>query len=497
MDRRQFLKTAAMGAAGSVLVSCGLDASNTGSATQPSPSKAGLLRIAAAGSADDALDPKTATGVAAWTAIHAIFESLVITGPNGPIMQLAKRIEHNEEADIWTVVLRDNAKYSNGGTVVAQDVVDSLEYLSEGEIAKSILAPIDFEKSKAFDETTAVLRLRESRFDFVESVLAILSPVFQGGNPAGGIGSGPYVLDSGNGAEGWVLKANQHYPPAWRLSSGLEVRAIADAGKRLRALNEGDVDLALDLPAGASQGFSADAEAWSFGPSDTKNLCFVMNVNAAPFDKEEVRRAMKLVVDREKLAGVIFDGHGKAGNDLPGQGLEGFPRGLRIKRDVDTAKELFAAAGVKTLTLITAELSPGMNDAAFLLVDQLKEVGVELTVKEQDPGTYLADLDALQQEPFFAIALPNLRVKYALPLYGGRSGIFNLSGWGGDEDWSGELEKLTGDKGRRSDLDTLGETFAEHGGLVLWGVREPVHGRAKGSPNVIMALGAPIISAVS
>lgn len=65
MDRRQFLKTAAMGAAGSVLVSCGLDASNTGSATQPSPSKAGLLRIAAAGSADDALDPKTATGVAA------------------------------------------------------------------------------------------------------------------------------------------------------------------------------------------------------------------------------------------------------------------------------------------------------------------------------------------------------------------------------------------------------------------------------------------------
>ena len=103
----------------------------------------------------------------------------------------------------------------------------------------------------------------------------------------------------------------------------------------------------------------------------------------------------------------------------------------------------------------------------------------------------------MQQEPFFAIALPNLRVKYALPLYGGRSGIFNLSGWGGDEDWSGELEKLTGDKGRRSDLDTLGETFAEHGGLVLWGVREPVHGRAKGSPNVIMALGAPIISAVS
>lgn len=504
MDRRQFLAAAAMGALGAVstvgaastLAGCGMDASTTGIATQPSPSKAGLLRIAAPGNADDELDPKTATGLAAWTAIYAMFESLVIMGPQGAVYQLAKRIEHNEEATIWTVVLRDDATYSDGSPVVAQDVVDSLEYLADGELTKDILAPLDLEKSKAFDETTAVLRLTESRFDFVESVLALASPVFRGGDPSGNIGSGPYVYHSGGGADGWEFKANQHYPPAWRLSSGLEVRTIADAAERQRALNEGDVDLALDLPAGPAPGFSNDAEAWEYGPSDTKNLCFVLNVHAEPFDNKDVRRAMKLAVDREKLAGVIFDGHGKPGNDLPGQGLENFPRGLRIKRDVDTAKKLFDAAGVKTLTIHTAELSPGMNDAAFLLVDQLNDAGVKLTVKEHDPAHYPAEMATIKQEALFAACLPNLPVKYALPLYGAAGGAYNLSGWGEDEEWSDELAKLTGRKARAADLDTLGQTFAKEGGLIIWGVRQTVHGRAKGSPDVRMSLGAPIISAV-
>ncbi|MDO4686838.1 MAG: ABC transporter substrate-binding protein [Corynebacterium sp.] len=499
MDRRQFLKTAALGAAGSALVGCGTELTNTGNLLKPVPSKAGLLRIAALGNAADDIDPAKASTPATWTAIYAIFESLAITGPDGPLLHLAKRVESNDEATVWTVMLRDNATFSDDSKVTAHDVIESLKYLQNVEATKGLLECLDLAKSKVFDETTAVLPLTEPRFDFVESVLAVMSPVFKHGDPSLKVGSGPYVLDSGSAQDGWKLKSNQHYPASRRLSNGLEITPIDAAEQRILALNAGEIDLALDLPVTADKQLNNEAETWSGGRGDSRNLGFVLNVKTSPFDQEDARRAMKLAIDREKLADVILEGKGQSGNDAPGQALANFPSGLRVKRDVDQAKKLFASAGVTDMTVVTSELSPGMNDAAFLLVDQLKEAGVKVKVEEREPATYLEDFRAFDGASCAAICLPNFALEHALPIYAGSESVFNLSGWEGDETWKADMEEYVtqGDSRQREELiHELGAAFSETGPLIIWGVRDAIHGRAKGSPDVTMHLGVPIMSAV-
>ncbi|WJZ01773.1 ABC transporter substrate-binding protein [Corynebacterium freiburgense] len=500
MDRRQFLKSATLGAAGSVLAGCGMEIASYEAFTAPAPSKAGQLRIGALGNLKDTIDPATASGPATWAAIYAIFESLVITGPDGPVFQLAKRIEHNEDATLWTIYLRDQATYSDGSAVSALDVIRSYKYLAGKAPFAGLLECLDLAKSKSFDETTAVLRLHEPRFDFIETVLAVISPVFKNGDPTSQVGSGPYVLDGGNAESGWKFKANQHYPPAWRLSNGLEIHTINDADKRIRALNAGDIDLAIDVSANAEQLLMGDAEIWNAGAHDTRNLGFFLHTASSPFDSQDAREAFKLAIDREKLAGVIFDGYGKPGNDLPGQELQGFPRGLRKKRDKDEAKKIFDAASVQKLTITTAELCPGMNDAAFLLVDQFQEVGVELTVEEHDVSTYLSDFGPKQTQQVLAASLPNLKLETAIALYGGPESMFNLSGWGQEGDWPTELAEFASndtDIEREDMIEQLASTFADKGAFVLWGVRKSHHARAKGIPNVHMHLGIPIVNAVS
>lgn len=501
MKRRQFMKLLAVGAtvaaAGPVFAACSQPESGQESATAAGE-KLSALRVAAVGSPGDQLDPSAASSTATWAGIYALFESLVVTGATGPVMQLAASAESNNDATEWTVKLRDGAKFSDGSAVTAKDVLASFQFTSDSQMLGSALASIDMKKSSANDDNTVVFMLQQPRADFVESVLAKSSLVFKDGDPAKGVGSGPYVLENGSAADGWSFTANEHFPTEKRISDTLEVRVIGDADARIRAVNSGEVDLALDLPVVAAKTLTDGAEIWTYGPSDAKNLGLFLNTSMAPFNDVNARRAFKLAIDREKLAKTIFDGHGQPGDDVPGKGMESYPKNLAAERDVDKAKKLFAAAKVKELTLTTADVSPGMNDAAHLIAEQLKEAGVTVTVDERDASSYYSDMPGLMKLPLFATYLQNFPTEYGLQFTSGTNGTFNLSGWGKNAEWDAKLAKIgaTVDDAERTKLvDELAATYADDGGTVLWGVQDTLHGRVKGTPDVIMSQGAPVFVA--
>lgn len=499
MERRQFLKLLATGTtvalAWSVFAACSQqDADSDAAASNEAKT---TLRVAAIGNPGDELDPSAASGTATWAGIYAIFESLVVTAATGPSMQLATTAKPNDDATEWTVTLRDGAKFSDGSPVTAKDVLASLRFTADSQKLGSQLASVDLDKSEAKDDSTVVLALYQPRADFIESVLAKSSLVFKDGDPAKGIGSGPYVKESGSAADGWSFMANEHFPKDKRLSEMLEVRVIADADARIRAVNSGEIDLALDLPVVAAKTLTGDTEIWSAGPSDAKNLGVFLNTDVAPFNNVDARKAFKLAIDREKLAKTLFDGHGQPGDDLPGKGMDGYPESVRAKRDVAKAKELFAAAGITELTLSTADVSPGMNDAAHLIAEQLDEAGVKLKVDERDPATYYNDIPALMKLPLFATYLQNFPTEYGLQFTSGTNGVFNMSGWGKNAEWDAKLAEIgaTVDaKERQKLVDSLSKTYAEEGGTVLWGVQDTLHGRVKGTPDVIMSQGAPVFT---
>lgn len=496
--RRGFLRllaaSATAAAAAPALAACSGDPDDGAAAA--GGGKLDVLRIAAIGAPGETFTPAKATSVATWTGIYAIYESLVVNGPEGPELMLAESAEPNADATEWTVRLRGDAKFSDGSPVTGADALASLAATQQLPMKGMELADIDIDASTA-EDSAVVFRLSRPRADFVGSLLGMSSLVFKDGDIDGGLGSGPYVAAEGDSAQGWTLPANEHFPTGRRISDTLEIQAVADAEARIRAVESGAVDLALDLPPTAVRTLEGtDAEAWIPGAWDSKALAFILNTRVAPFDDPEVRHAAKIALDRQAMVAQVLGGEGAPGVDVLGQGFPGFPGDITApERDLAEAKRIFADKGVTELTLVTAEFSPGMNDGAELAARQLGEAGVTVTVDKRDPSSYFADMAALQKLPFFAMFLLNRPLVTGLPFTTGTGGMMNMSGFGADGEWDAKLAAAaaeTDDSARENRLAELARTVHDEGGELIWAFANEIHGRAAGVPDILISQQVPV-----
>ncbi|HEU5130951.1 MAG TPA: ABC transporter substrate-binding protein, partial [Pyrinomonadaceae bacterium] len=74
-------------------------------------------------------DPAFAAAPPDTDAVRALFEGLTDYDPKtlGPVPAVATRWESSNDSRVWTFYLRDNARWSNGEKVTAQDFVRSWE----------------------------------------------------------------------------------------------------------------------------------------------------------------------------------------------------------------------------------------------------------------------------------------------------------------------------------------------------------------------------------
>ncbi len=80
------------------------------------------------GSEPRTLDPELSQGETEHHIIAALMDGLVENDEYDQAKQvpgLADQWEHNEDYSVWTFHIRDEAKWSNGDPVTAQDFVDS------------------------------------------------------------------------------------------------------------------------------------------------------------------------------------------------------------------------------------------------------------------------------------------------------------------------------------------------------------------------------------
>lgn len=499
MERRGFLRliglTGAVTGVGLTLNACAAEGGGGGEngAGAGTNSDGGTVRVAAMVSPGDTLDPAAATSPGTWIGIFALFDSLVVLLDNEPVPQLAESFTSNDAADVWTVRLRPDATFSDGSPVTADDVLASLAYTSASPMAGSFLAPLDTDASRAIDEHTVELHLSAPRADFIEAVLAPQSTVFKNGDPETGIGSGPFVVDSGSAEDGWVFTPNSHHPGVG--IDRLEVRSILDPDARARAVVSGDVDYANDLPVTAARTVTEPARITEGGPADSKALGLILNTRVAPFDDERVRTAFKLLVDRESLVDTVLGQGAVVGEDVLGKGISGYPEDLpEVTRDVARARSLLDEAGVDEVTLVTADVVPGLDDAAELLVAQAREAGLTLTLDRRDPAAYFADIPALMELPLFSAYWVNRSTATALPFTTGTSGGFNLDGFGADASWDRRLAEaaaLTDDAERQAAVSELAIEVAEQGGQLLWGYQPFLNGTTDAAGDVPSSQSAP------
>ncbi|MGE0238467.1 MAG: ABC transporter substrate-binding protein [Parvibaculaceae bacterium] len=394
MDRRKLL--AGMAAAGLTLAGGGRLAAEE-AASQPK--KGGHLRVGlAAGSTTDSLDPGTYSDrfmqTVGWGGLSNSLTEVDALGAVVP--DIAQSFESADNARKWIFRLRKGIVFHDGRDLEPADVIASFRHhMKEGSKSSAWTLLTHIADIKA-DGANVIFELKAGHADFPYIVGDYRLPImprsdtgdadWQSGNR-----TGPFALDHIQYGIGARLKRNERYHREVWFDS-VEVLAIQDTTARLNALQTGEVDYIdrVDLKTLAllkrNPAIAIDAVA-GYG-----HYGFAMNVTRPPFDRPEVRRALKLAIDRNDILQKVLYGYGSVGNDNPIAPSVPFavnPQPVH-SYDPDQARHILKSAGLDSLKLdlSTSETAfSGAVEAALLFKASAAAANIDVNVvREANDG---------------------------------------------------------------------------------------------------------------
>ena len=388
-----FLLAALMIAA---LCACGgQSAANTGNDN----ASADTLVVGISTDLDSSLDPHVSSSSASTREVlFNIYEGLMKPDPDGNLIPaLAESYVPSESADQYTFTLRQGVKFHNGADVTVEDVVYSLTRaagLETGEPLVDTLAGIA--SVEATDDKTVVITLSAPDAEFVAYTTAAIIPA--GSDPADGIiGTGPFRYVSRSVQESIELERFDDYWGEKARMAHVTLKVIENAQTMVMSLRSGAIDMATKLE--YSQVTELEGLTVLEGSMATIQALYLDN-SEPPFDDIRVRQALCYAINKHEVIDLAADGHGFAvGSSMYPAFGRYFDDSLTdyYETDPDKAMALLAEAGYGPSNPLTFTITVPSQyiqhvNAATVMVEQLKAVGVNASINEVEWTTWYNDV---------------------------------------------------------------------------------------------------------
>jgi oligopeptide transport system substrate-binding protein len=333
------------------------------------------------GSEPESLDPAVAETVGSNNLTRDLFEGLTANDAAGKIVPGLAESWKQVNATTWVFKMRQNAKWSNGDPVTAQDVVYGIRrfvdpktaskyattygvFLLNGKEAAAGKKPPSEVGVKALDKFTVEIRT-PFPVSFLPQLLSNnnLGPVHQPSmekfgkdwtKPGNLVGNGAYVLKEWQVNSRIVLEKNPHYWDAANVQlTRVTFLPVEDGNADVKLFESGQNDWVYQLPPGTYE------EAKKKYPKDVRNSPMLalryydFQTQSPSFKDVRVRKALSMVIDRDILAEKITADGQSPLYGLIVKGMEGAEMTeyewakWPMARKVEEAKKLLAEAGVK------------------------------------------------------------------------------------------------------------------------------------------------------
>lgn len=367
------------------------------------PQRGGRLRVGInAGSAKDTLDAKAPLTDADLARQNNLYDTLLVFNPDYRIEPaLAESVEPSERSTAWTIRLRKGVTFHNGKPLTAKDIVATFHYALDPKnpgASASRLHALDTSAFEILDDLTLKVRFK-TPFSVFREVIADLGTgglrvIPEGYDPANPVGTGPFKAQEFAPGMRSLFVANKNY---WREGEPyvdeLEIINFTDDSARVNALLSGQIDALANLPSNQVRLIEAQPQFKIIKSETGAWNPFTMRVDAKPFDDLRVRKAFRLLVNRQQLVDQVLAGEGVVANDLFARYDPGYAAVLSQREvDIDQAKSLLKQAGQEGLAaeIVTSPVSTGLVQSAEALVQQATLAGVSLTLRQVEPSTFFA-----------------------------------------------------------------------------------------------------------
>ncbi|OLQ75215.1 oligopeptide ABC transporter substrate-binding protein OppA [Photobacterium proteolyticum] len=377
----------------------------------------------------ESLDPQKVSGVPESNVLRDLLEGLVNQDGNGALVGGVAESWETEDNKTWIFHFRKDAKWSNGDPVVAEDFVYTWRRLADPKTGSPYASYLEMttmanagdiilgKKSpetlgvEAVDKHTLKVTLDKPVPYFASmTVHTSLKPVNKKvveslgdkwTSPANYVGNGAYTLDKWVVNERIVLARSETY---WdndkTVLNQVTYLPIENQVAEMNRFLAGEVDVTYEMP---NEHFKRLVKEYPEDVKVTPYLCsyyYEFNTTRAPFDNEDVRKALSYAIDRDVIAKfIVGKGETPAYNFTPlatnGLDVE-MPQysELSQKERVAKAKELLAKAGYGSDNPLKFDLlyntSENHKKVAVAIASMWKKsLGVTAVLENQEWKSYL------------------------------------------------------------------------------------------------------------
>ena len=328
--------------------------------------------------------------------------NLTEVAPSGELVpELAESWEGSNGAKTWNFKVRQGVEFHNGKSLTSEDVVDSLNHhLGEDSksAAKGQLGAVTSVKADGKYGVVVELSGGDADFPFILTDYHILICPSNGDGTVdwqSGTGTGGFSLVEHEPGVRTLTKANPNYwKPNRRFFDEVETLQIADSSARENALRTGELDAMNNVAPKTADLLKRQPGIVVDVTKGNKQVTLPMLTNVAPFDNNDVRTAMKYIIDREQWLQVVARGYGELGNDNP-IGPANVYRATTDELpqrgyDPDKAKYHLKKAGFDSLNVQFHAAETGFGgsvDAGQMMAETARPAGINVeVVREPDDG---------------------------------------------------------------------------------------------------------------
>lgn len=401
--RRQFLLgTAALALASS----CG-GAAGGGASPSVAPSsvgtaairRGGTLRVGVLGGTNDIVDGQFITAkadiarlVTGWEPLLTYDDHFAVSVDGG----LAEEVE-STSADRYVIRIREGVEFHNGKTLGVDDVAYSFRRAIDPTLGinpalRTLLSPSGL---RTLDDRTIEVRLEQPSVTFLDTLALFAFGMVPDGYSradARQVGTGPFALTSFTpGSESRHVRNERYWQPGRPYLDEVHIIDFAESTALVNALRSGEVDCVVDVPYALADAVGDSDDLAILESAGGSWLPLTMAVDQEPFDDVRVRRAFRLLVDREEMVARALAGHGRVANDMYAPLDTCYRSDLPQRvRDVDQARALLEAASRPDLEvdLYVPRDIEALVDIAAVFADHARDAGVTVRVQVLSSAEY-------------------------------------------------------------------------------------------------------------
>lgn len=319
-------------------------------------------------------------------------ETLVKYQADGSLQPLLATVWKQTAPTQWQFTLRQGVKFQDGTNLTAQVVADDLGRLLKAKTPSKAFPPKLVTGVTAMDAQTVQVTTKTADvlmpYRLANPNTGILAAAAFAGDTVkpDNACTGPFTITKEIPQQAIDLKRNDTYWGTKAKIAKAEIRFIADGATRATQVRSGEAQIGKRLPVASVATLSGNRDVKVVTAEVTRTTQLMLNNKKAPFDNVKVRQAIQAAIDVNTINKAVYGG-GYRPAVGPFAGTEPWAPRNAAPVAVDTAKatSLLAQSGVNPasikVTLLAYTEGPQFSDLAAVIQQQLKAIGITVTVK--------------------------------------------------------------------------------------------------------------------